>query len=225
MNVCLRPAGDSALVLEFEQRVDPALNARVLAVARAIERARHAGVRDIVPAYCSLTVYFDPLRTRVDRLAGDLQEQMGLEDAIVDDERPPTVVPVCYGGAWGPDLDVVARFATCSPAEVIAIHAAPIYRVYMLGFVAGFAYMGSVDPRIAIPRHATPRLQVPAGSVGIAGQQTGVYPSVTPGGWHLVGRTPLSPFDPTRAEPFLFRAGDRVQFRPITAAEYKELAR
>ncbi len=220
----LRQAGDSALVVEFEERIDPALNARVIAVARAIERSQHDGVRDVVPTYCSLTVYFDPLRTRVDRLVDDLQAHACLEGDAPEEDRPPTLVPVCYGGEYGPDLEAVARFAQCSAGEAIALHTAETYRVYMLGFVPGFSYMGSVNPRIAIPRHATPRVQVPAGSVGIAGRQTGVYPAATPGGWHLVGRTPLVPFDPARAEPFLFKAGDRVRFQPISCEEYKKLA-
>ena len=129
-------------------------------------------------------------------------------------------IPVCYGGDLGPDLEEVASFAGMAEADVIRVHAGGTYRVFMLGFVPGFAYLGIVDQRIAMSRHATPRVRVPAGSVGIAGVQTGVYPAETPGGWQLIGRTPLKPFDPSRDEPFLLKAGDAVQFHPIDRAEY-----
>jgi inhibitor of KinA len=132
-------------------------------------------------------------------------------------------VPVCYGGEFGPDLAAVAAFGGVAAADVIRLHAARTYRVYMLGFVPGFAYMGTVDERIAAPRRAEPRPRVPAGSVGIAGSQTGIYPSSTPGGWQLVGRTPIAPFDLSRARPFLFDAGVSVRFHPIEPAEYARL--
>ena len=131
---------------------------------------------------------------------------------------------MCYGGDLGPDLPSVAAFARLSPDEVVGAHAALDYRVFMLGFVPGFAYMGTLDSRIAAPRHPTPRLRVPAGSVGIAGQQTGIYPMETPGGWQLVGRTPIRPFDLSRPVPFLFKAGDRVRFVPIARAEFERLS-
>jgi inhibitor of KinA len=129
-------------------------------------------------------------------------------------------IPVCYGGEFGPDLAGVAAFAGLAESDVVSAHSAATYRVFMLGFVPGFAYLGVVDARIAMPRHATPRVRVPAGSVGIAGVQTGVYSGETPGGWQLIGRTPLKPFDPARDEPFLMEAGDAVQFYPIDRAEY-----
>src|SRR5205807_6022806 len=125
--------------------------------------------------------------------------------------RPPISIPVCYGGELGPDLANVAAFAAMSEDDVVALHTGRTYRVFMLGFVAGFAYMGIVDARIAMARHSTPRVRVPLGSVGIAGEQTGIYPAETPGGWQLIGRTPVKPFDPARAEPFLLKAGDAAQ--------------
>jgi inhibitor of KinA len=137
--------------------------------------------------------------------------------------RDPVSIPVCYDEDLGPDLPAVAAFAGLGPADVIRLHAGATYRVFMLGFVPGFAYMGIVDDRIAIPRHATPRVRVPAGSVGIAGVQTGIYPAETPGGWQLIGRTPLAPFDPDRPEPFLLKAGDAVRFRPIDRDEFERL--
>jgi inhibitor of KinA len=129
-------------------------------------------------------------------------------------------VPVCYGGDLGPDLADVAAFAGCSEADVVSLHSGRDYRVYMVGFVPGFAYMAEVEARIAAPRRASPRTAVPAGSVAIAGGQTGVYPAVTPGGWNLIGRTALQPYDPDREQPFLFKPGDRVRFRPIPLEEF-----
>jgi inhibitor of KinA len=134
--------------------------------------------------------------------------------------RPAIRIPVCYGGEFGPDLPAVAVFAGLAEHEVVQLHAAATYRVFMLGFVPGFAYLGMVDPRLSMPRRATPRVRVPAGSVGVAGIQTGVYPAETPGGWQLIGRTPVKPFDPTSMEPFLMKAGDAVEFYPIDRAEY-----
>ena len=132
---------------------------------------------------------------------------------------------MCYGGELGPDLTVVAAFSGLSEAEVIAVHAESTYRVYMLGFLPGFAYLGSVDERIAIPRRESPRLRVPAGSVGIAGRQTGVYPLPAPGGWQLIGRTPTRLFDLARAEPFLLRPGDQVRFAAVSESEFRRLSR
>jgi KipI family sensor histidine kinase inhibitor len=214
------PAGDSALVVEFEDVIDPVVNDRVIAVAAAIEAGRFAGVRDVVPTYRSLAVYFDPLHVHYAALLACLERST--QAAAVQRSRTsdPVRIPVCYGGELGPDLDAVAEFAGLTPADVVAVHTAVIYRVFMLGFVAGFAYLGSVDDRIAMPRHATPRVRVPAGSVGIAGVQTGVYPAETPGGWRLIGRTPVKPFDLQRPDPFLMKAGDAVRFHAISRAEY-----
>jgi len=207
-------AGDSAVCVEFEERIDAEVNGRVVALAEAIEAERIGGVRDVVPTFRSVAIYFDPLRTDFDLLTERLERAAAEAPPAVTITQKPIRIPVCYGGASGPDLEEVARYAGMTEAEVIARHAAPVYRVFMLGFVPGFAYMGTVDPRIAVPRRSTPRLRVPSGSVGIAGGQTGIYPSETPGGWQLVGRTSLKPFDPSRAEPFLLKAGDAVQFYP-----------
>jgi inhibitor of KinA len=217
------PAGDSALVVEFEERIDPAVNARVIRVADAIQGASIPGVRDVVPAYRSVAVFFNPIRTDYPRLLDCLEREARRPAAGRVEERAPIDVPVCYGGELGPDLADVAAFAGMSPDDVVAAHAGAIYRVFMLGFVPGFAYMGVVDARIAMPRRAVPRVRVPSGAVAIAGLQTGIYPAETPGGWQLIGRTPVKPYDPTRPEPFLFKAGDAVRFAPIGRAEYDRL--
>ena len=217
------PAGDSAVIIEFEERIDPIVNARTVAFADAIHAANIPGVRDVAPSFRSVAVYFDPLRTPYDRLVAKLEEEAGRPIAGLSTDRDPIRIPVCYGGDLGPDLADVAAFATMSEAEVVRVHTSATYRVFMLGFVAGFAYMGIVDERIAMPRHSTPRVRVPLGTVGIAGVQTGVYPAETPGGWQLIGRTPVKPFDASRAEPFLMKAGDAVQFYAIERSEFESL--
>lgn len=209
------PAGDSALLIEFPARIDPAINDAAIALARALERRVGSALRDVVVGYCTVTLYFDPLAVDAAWLDAEAREEAATIEQSAAPQTAIVDVPVCYGGDCGPDLADVAAFAGCTEGEVIERHTAALYRVYLLGFVPGFAYMAEVDPRIAAPRRATPRTAVRAGSVGIAGGQTGIYPSVTPGGWNIVGRTPVRPFDPDRDPPFLFRAGDRVRFRPI----------
>lgn len=213
-------AGDSAIVVEFEERIDPGVNARTIAFAEAIQSAAIAGVRDVVPTYRSAAIYYDPLRTDSAALMAHVEREAARAAPESAGGRVPVRIPVCYGGDLGPDLHRVAAFGNMVEDEVVRVHVAGTYRVFMLGFVPGFAYLGIVDRRIAMPRHATPRVRVPPGSVGIAGVQTGIYPAETPGGWQLIGRTPIRPFDPARAEPFLMKAGDAVQFYPIDRAEY-----
>jgi inhibitor of KinA len=218
--VTIVPWGDSAITIEFEGRIDDAVNARVVALAEAIEASHISGVRDVVPTFRSVTIYFDPLQTDQTGLMKHLESQAGDLPAI--EAKPSRVlrIPVCYGGEYGPDLQTVAAFAQIDESEVIALHVATTYRVFMLGFMPGFAYMASVNPRIAIPRRPSPRVRVPAGSVGIAARQTGIYPLDGPGGWNLVGRTPLKPYDRGRRDPFLFKAGDAVQFYPMDPSAY-----
>jgi len=217
------PAGESVLIVEFEERIDPVVNATTIGCANAIQAAAISGVRDIVPTYRSVAIYFDPLRTDTDALLERIthEAESAGPGAVVPGE--PVRIPVCYGGDLGPDLPQVAAFAKLSEDEVVRLHGTVTYRVFMLGFVPGFAYLGMVDPRIAMPRRATPRVRVPSGSVGIAGVQTGIYPAETPGGWQLIGRTPIRPFDPSRADPFLMKAGDAVQFYAIDRAEFDRL--
>jgi inhibitor of KinA len=217
------PAGDSALVVEFEERIDPIVNARTVAFADAVQAAAVSGVRDVVPSYRSVAIYFDPLRTDYDKLMSTLEVEASRPAGDTRAGREPIRIPVCYGAEFGPDLPHVAAFAKTSEEEVVRIHSSATYRVFMVGFVAGFAYMGTVDERIAMPRHSTPRVRVPIGTVGIAGGQTGIYPAETPGGWQLIGRTPVKPFDLSRAEPFLMKAGDSVQFYAIDRNEFASL--
>ena len=215
----LLAAGDAALVVQLPERIDPLVNAWCVSLAARVTERLRATVRDVVIGYCSVTVYFDPLRVDGRWVEAEVQaEAEGLEVEEVGTGGGVIDVPVSYGGADGPDLEDVARFAGCSAQQVIDRHASREYRVYLVGFVPGFAYMAEVDPAIAAPRRATPRMLVPSGSVAIAGGQTGIYPASTPGGWNIVGRTPVAPYDPSRSEPFLFRPGDRVRFHPIAGA-------
>jgi inhibitor of KinA len=178
----------------------------------------------VVIGYCTVTVYFDPLRVDAPWLESEMRgvaAQTGERGRVSGDI---VNVPVCYEGELAPDLTDVAAFADCSSEDVIALHTGRQYRVYLVGFIPGFAYMAEVDPRIATPRRATPRTAVPAGSVAIAGGQTGIYPAVTPGGWNIIGRTPLKPYDPAREEPFLFHAGDHVRFVRISRDDFERVA-
>jgi KipI family sensor histidine kinase inhibitor len=218
-------AGDSAFIVEFEDRIDPLVNARAIAVADAVQAAGLSGVRDVVPTFRSVAIYFDPLHTDGDALIARIEAEASRTAPEADAPHVSVRIPVCYGGDLGPDLGAVAEFSQVDEATVVALHTGRSYRVFMLGFVPGFAYLGSVDDRIAMPRRATPRVRVPPGSVGIAGVQTGIYPLETPGGWQLVGRTPLKPFDPDRTEPFLLKAGDAVEFYAIDRQQFDDVER
>lgn len=217
----IQPAGDSTLVVELDERIDPGVNRRALALAESIRGAAISGVRDVVPTYCTVAVFFDPLRVDYDALVATIERQCSSDGSGPEPTQPPIRVPVCYGGEFGPDLGDVARFAGLSEREVVVLHTSTRVRVFMLGFVPGFPYMGEVDRRIAMPRLDTPRVRVPAGSVGIAGAQTGIYPSDTAGGWRVIGRTLLKPFDLARPEPRLFTPGQTVEFQAIDRAEFE----
>ena len=214
-------AGDAALLIEFVQTIDARVNARAIALADRLRRRCGAAIRDAVVGYATLTVYFDPLVVDGAWMEAEVRDSVAVMDDIQVAAGSAVDVPVCYGGDFGPDIADVAAFARCTEDEVIAVHAATPYRVYMVGFVPGFAYLAAVDQRIAAPRRLTPRKAVPAGSVAIAGSQTGIYPAVTPGGWNIIGRTPLKPYDPERHSPFLLQPGDTVKFRSVSRDEYE----
>jgi inhibitor of KinA len=217
-------AGDAAIVVELPQRIDPAINARLVALGDALRACCGSAIRDAVVGYCTLTVYFDPFRVDPVWLEGEVRSLALDAEAAAPVEGPRVEVPVCYGGDLGPDLEDVAAQVGCTPEEVIEMHASREYRVYVIGFVPGFAYMGVVDDRLALPRRSSPRTRVPAGSVAIAAGQTGIYPMETPGGWHILGRTPVRPFDPRRSPPVLFRPGDRVRFVPVSREAFERHA-
>jgi KipI family sensor histidine kinase inhibitor len=209
----IRECGESMLLVELESTIDPVVNERAILLAARIRARAARGVRDVAPGYCTVGVHFDPLQTDLGALAHAIEAEFtAIETISAMADRPVIDIPVRYGGEGGPDLAAVADHAGCSEDEVIERHTARTYRVYMLGFVPGFSYMGRVDPSIAAPRHRVPRERVPAGSVGIAGGQTGVYPVDSPGGWQLIGRTETVMFDAGRARPSLLAPGDLVRF-------------
>lgn len=204
------------LLVELEATIDPVVNERAILLASRIRDRRARGIRDIAPGYSTLGIHYDPLQTDLAALERVIETEFaGLASLDAIGPREPIEIPVQYGGEFGPDLDAVAGRAGCSTADVIKRHSERVYRVYMLGFVPGFAYMGRVDPSIASPRHRMPRERVPAGSVGIAGLQTGVYPVESPGGWQLIGRTATVMFDADRDKPSLLAAGDLVRFMAV----------
>lgn len=219
----IRPVGVCGVLAVLGNAISEETGARVAALRDALLRAHIAGVTETIPAYASLLVRYDPFTTNYDALAHALRklERSALHAA---QETGRTVeIPVCYGGEYGEDLPFVARHAGMSEQEVIALHCSKPYRIYMLGFLPGFPYLGGLDERLFSPRLDTPRTRIPAGSVGIGGQQTGIYPMESPGGWQLIGRTPLRLFAPGR--PLPYAGGDRIRFVPIDPPEYARIAR
>ena len=214
-------ASDDALLVRFGTEISVAHHRRVRGLTAVLDLAALPAVRNLHPAYASLLIRFDPLRTDHAELETVVR---GLVDQAEAPAAPRTIeIPVCYGGEFGPDLAAVAEHCRLEPQEVIARHSAPEYLVYFLGFAPGFPYLGGLDAALATPRLPAPRTRVPAGSVAIGGAQTGVYPVATPGGWRIIGRTPLRLFESERAEPASVRMGDQVRFVPIGAAECARL--
>jgi KipI family sensor histidine kinase inhibitor len=197
------------VLLTLGEAIDPALNQRVHGLAAQLQSAALPGVQEIVPAYCTLLIHYDPAQTDYDRVQRLVNEALAHETTQTAPTSRRIEIPVVYDG---PDLPFTADYHRLSVADVIALHTAAEYRVYMMGFTPGFAYLGEVDARIATPRLETPRVRVPAGSVGIAGRQTGIYPIDSPGGWRILGHTSLKLFDLQRDAPFLLAPGDRVRF-------------
>lgn len=218
------PYGDHALLVRFEQTIDTDIHQNVIALEKAIVRAAIPGYRYSIPAYCSLTVVFEPLSTSYDAWKSILNEllQQGPPPEVRAESRTLTI-PVCYEAPFAPDMQEVQDLTGLTAESIIALHTQHQFRVYMLGFLPGFAYMGKTPEALFCPRKSVPRTQVPAGSVGLAGFQTGIYPSPAPGGWQLIGQTPISVFNPERTAPFLFQPGDLVQFKAITEAEFWDL--
>ena len=227
----IEPLGEDILLLRFGAGIDRDTNARVHAAAELLRRVEMPGLIDLIPAYATLALHYDaPFWAGRDgeppwrHLAGTLEAVFATPPRLAADEGRLVEIPVCYGGESGPDLAAVAAHAALDADSVIARHVGRDYRVAMLGFAAGFPYLLGLDPGLQMPRRAQPRLRVPAGSVAIGGAQTGIYPAQLPGGWHLIGRTPLRLFDPARAQPSLLLPGDRVRFRAIEADEFARLA-
>ncbi|MFY0545402.1 5-oxoprolinase subunit PxpB [Brevibacillus sp. H7] len=235
MPLQLLPLGDQAVLVQFGTAIQTETHERVKQLSAYLEKHPLPGMVEYIPAYTTVAVFYDAVQVyeqqkwnttageilpafewvcrRIREIVSHLGSSVASEGRIVE-------IPVCYGKEMGPDLGDVARHHGISEEEVISIHAGGEYLVYMIGFAPGFPYIGGMSPKIATPRRTSPRLKIPAGSVGIAGQQTGIYPMETPGGWQIIGRTPLKLFLPQQDPPSLLRAGDQVRFVPITLEEY-----
>ena len=218
------PLGDTALTVDFGDLIDLELNRAVLALEQAVTAAELPGVLETVPSYRALMILYHPAEIGFELLAARLRKLLATTVGL--DTRPGTrwVVPVSYAPPFGLDLDELAVALSLSPEHLCALHASARYSVYMVGFAPGFTYLGGLDPALAVPRRTTPRPQVPAGSVMIGGRQAAIVSVPIPTGWYVLGRTPLVAFDAQRADPFLFRPGDTVHFRPVPPAEYERLA-
>lgn len=216
----IRRSGDCALVVQFGTAIDEEANARVQALHRAVRERGVFGVRACIPAFCSLTVQFDPTLISGARLAKKLLHLCGRLQISAAQKKTVIEVPVLYDGA---DLADVAAYTHLTEDEVVRLHTGRDYRIYMLGFLPGFVYLGGMDERLFCPRLDTPRTRIPAGAVGIGGEQTGIYPLASPGGWRLIGTTPIRPFDPARNTPVLFSAGEYIRFVPVEQAEFDDI--
>ena len=223
LSIRFQPVGDSGIRVGFGERIDPKINREIQSFVNELERTPIPGVVEWVPTYCAVTVYYHPHRIRYRELCQQLEAIEKKRVPVTEKDVRVVELPVVYGGEYRPDLESVAGENGLSPQEVIRIHSDPSYRVYMMGFVPGFPYLGGMSEKIATPRLKDPRPRIPAGSVGIAGSQTGVYPLETPGGWRIIGRTPIRLYDPDRNPPVLLRAGDLVRFRPIPVDAYREM--
>lgn len=220
----IQPLGDRACTLVFGDTINPQTHEKIFRFCTFIQQAHIRGIIEWVPTYITITIYYDPLVISYRELSFLLYERYEQQENEVSVLNHRTVIiPVKYGGKWGPDLSNVASHNSLSETEVISIHSEATYLVYMLGFAPGFPYLGGMSSRIATPRLATPRTQISAGSVGIADQQTGIYPLSTPGGWRIIGRTPIQLFDPNRNPPILLQMGDYICFRPISDEEYHRI--
>ncbi|MDX3894886.1 5-oxoprolinase subunit PxpB [Pusillimonas sp.] len=219
MTVQFLKEGDTAMVVQFGDVIDRALSDRVLRLSRRIRALGILGVTDLVPTFRSLLVHYDPLIVGGDELKGRLEGLLESSDAQRQEARQWTI-PVCYEGGYAPDVDDVAQASGLSAAQVVEQHAETLFHVYMLGFVPGYPYMGDLPPALVLPRRSNPRTRVPPGSVAIASVMTAIYPLESPGGWHLIGATPIRLFDVDAEDPALLRPGDKVRFQPIGSAEY-----
>ncbi len=207
------PEGDSGILIRWPQEISPQITAEVSAAAHALRHARIEGIIDIIPAYCSILVCFDPTAVSFSSLHERLFQCIGREKAAGTAVIRRFEIPVCYGGG---DMPKVMQYTGLSEAEVIELHSKPEYLVHMIGFLPGFPYLGGMDERLAVPRLKEPRAVIPARSVGIGGSQTGIYPLSSPGGWNLIGRTPVRLYDPAKDDPVLLRTGDLVRFVPVS---------
>ena len=223
-NIRFLTAGDCAVTVEFGNEISEEINSRIRAYMSALEKSGIDGIIESVPTYRSVTVHYDPCTVRYENLIPKLKKIVDGIDVSALPEGDVIEIPVLYGGEEGPDIQFVATHNNLSIKEVIDIHTSGLYLIYMLGFTPGFTYLGGMSDKIVTPRLKVPRVSIPAGSVGIADSQTGIYPLQSPGGWQLIGRTPVKMYDPERAEPILPKAGQYIKFYPIDRAEFDRIA-
>lgn len=216
-------AGDSSLLVEFGKEISPKINQKIAATVQLMRDQYIEGVVDVIPAFCSLLINYDPRVIAYEEIKERIQGLLKIEVKGSENRKRVYEIPVCYGGEYGPDIANIAENAGLSEEEVIKIHSSRDYLIYMLGFLPGFCYLGGLDERIHTPRLANPRIKINAGSVGIGGSQTGIYPLDSPGGWQLMGMTPVKTYDPDREVPILVEAGDYIRFVPIDEEEYKRI--
>ena len=216
-------AGDSSLLVEFGKKISPEINRKITAAVQMMKEQHIEGVVDVIPAFCSLLINYDPRVVTYGEIKERIQKIVRLEVKTGEVRKRIFEIPVCYGGEYGPDLGNIAEHAGLSEEEVIEIHSSRDYLIYMLGFLPGFTYLGGLDERIHTPRLANPRIKINAGSVAIGGSQTGIYPLDSPGGWQLMGMTPVKTYDPGRENPILVEAGDYIRFVPVDEQEYKRI--
>lgn len=224
MKPTISPVGDRAISIDFGQVIDPTNNRHIRQTIERIKALQLEGIIELVPTYCALLVEYDAMLYSYSEICNIIEPT--LEEGMTDTTNELVTVvevPTVYGGEFGPDLSFVASHNHLSEDEVISIHSGTDYLVYMLGFIPGFTYLGGMDPRIATPRLSSPRTLIPAGSVGIAGEQTGTYPSDSPGGWQIIGRTPVTMYDMSKAQAALLKAGDYVRYVPIDESEFHRI--
>ena len=217
-------AGDSAMIVELGNEISPLINSKIKKITAFLDSLNKDGIVDLLPTYRSIIIYFNPLKISKGEMEKLIIGNCDVNyDTLEDAEQDIVEIPVIYGGEYGPDLDNIANTNSLTPEEVVDIHTSGEYLVYMLGFTAGFPYLGGMSKKIATPRLKEPRLKIPGGSVGIAGEQTGVYPLESPGGWQLLGRTPLELFNPNKENPCLLNVGEYIKFVPVDEKEYLEI--
>ncbi|MCD8363027.1 MAG: 5-oxoprolinase subunit PxpB [Lachnospiraceae bacterium] len=222
-NIKIVAAGDSSILIEFGSEINPEINRKITSTVQLIRAQQIEGIVDMIPAFCSLLINYDPRIITYDRIQSRMAELVKMDVKASAQKKKVFEIPVCYGGDFGPDIENIAANAGLSVEEVIKIHSSSDYLIYMLGFLPGFCYLGGLDERIHTPRLANPRVKIPAGSVGIGGSQTGIYPLDSPGGWQLMGLTPVKTYDPDRETPILLEAGDYIRFVPIDREEFDRI--
>lgn len=219
------PAGDCSIVMEFGNSISPEINQKIRNMVQSIDDSNILGITEVIPTYRSIQIIYNPLEVGYDDLIHTLREMESSLSEVQSSTARIVEIPTVYGGEYGPDIEFVAKYNNLTVEEVIDIHTCTDYLLYMLGFTPGFGYLGGMSEKIATPRLEVPRSTIPAGSVGIAGAQTGIYPIDSPGGWQLIGRTPVKLYDPTRETPVLLNAGDFIRFVRIDEDEYLDIKR